>query len=254
MLEHAALAFAGVAIGLVSALLGVGGGGFIVPLLVLGGYVGETKVAVGTSIAAVAFTSLSSSAGYLRDGAVDVRLGLLLMPSTVAGAYVGATASDVLPDDVLSVLFGIFLIYPGFKMAVDRETASRMEFDGLARGAQVALASGFGVVVGFSSGLFGIGGGSLMVPVLVLVLGLTMTRAVATSLFAMFPGAVVASARQWQQGNLVPDLALPLIAGVTVGAYLGPSTARHVPEATVRRAFGVLLVLLAARMVARGAL
>ncbi len=252
MLEIAALFAAAVAIGVVSALLGVGGGGFIVPLLVFGGYVCEMRLAVGTSIAAVAFTSLVAGAGYLRDGQVDLRLGFTLMPMTVVGAYLGAVASDVLPDETLSILFGVFLLYPGYRMAVDRGTGGFDSFLDLPPRLQQTLVFAFGGVVGFSSGLFGIGGGSLMVPALTLVLGLTITRAVATSLFAMFPGAVSASLKQWQQANLVPEYAAPLIVGVAVGAYAGPTLARYVPKEAVRRVFGVLLLLVALRMMARG--
>ncbi len=252
MLEIAALFAVAVAIGVVSALLGVGGGGFIVPLLVLGGFVDEMRVAVGTSIAAVAFTSLSASKGYLRDGHVDLPVAFTLMPSIVAGAYMGAIASDVLPDETLSILFGVFLLYPGYRMTFDRGTGGFDGFAELSPRIQQLLVFLFGGIVGFSSGLFGIGGGSLMVPALTLVMGLTITRAVATSLFAMFPGAVAASLQQWRQANLVPEYALPLMAGVAVGAYLGPTLAKHVPKKAVRQAFGVLLFLVALRMMARG--
>lgn len=254
MWELGFLFVAAVAIGVVSALLGVGGGGFVVPLLVLGGFVGEMRLAVGTSIAAVAFTSLAGSAGYLRDGHVDLRVGATLMPMTVVGAYLGAVASDALPDEVLSIAFGVFLVYPGYKMAVDRESRgvdAVVEMDTRLRQVSTFL---FGGVVGFSSGLFGIGGGSIMVPALALVLGMTITRAVATSLFAMFPGAVAASVEQWRQGNLVPEYALPLMAGIAAGAYLGPKAAERVPKSSVRRAFGALLLVLAVRMMARGLL
>lgn len=254
MWEVALLFAAAVAIGVVSALLGVGGGGFMVPLLVLGGFVAETRVAVGTSIAAVAFTSLAASAGYLRDGEVDVRVGVTLMPMTVVGAYYGAVASDVLPDAVLSILFGVFLVYPGYKMMRGRETGGVDSVNDVNPRLRQTAVFLFGGVVGFSSGLFGIGGGSIMVPALTLVLGMTITRAVATSLFAMFPGAVAAALKQSSQGNLVPEYALPLMAGVALGAYLGPAAARRVPKAAVRKAFGVLLLLLAVRMMARGLL
>lgn len=241
---------AAVVIGVLASLLGIGGGAFMVPLLLLGGFVGQTKYAVGTSIAAVAFTSLASSAGYLRARLVNVRLGLLLMPMTVVGGYFGAVASDVLPEDVLAAAFGVFLVYPGVKMVVDREPpVGRAEaMDSVFVYLGVFLFGGF---VGFASGLFGIGGGSLMVPALTLVLGLGITRAVATSLFAMFPSAVTAAGKQYLQGNLFPELAVPLILGITVGASLGPYAARHVPKKAVRRGFGLLLLLVAARMVLR---
>ncbi|MDY6774476.1 MAG: sulfite exporter TauE/SafE family protein [Halobacteria archaeon] len=247
--ETVSLFVAAFFIGVFSSLLGIGGGGLMVPLLVLGGFVSETKFAVGTSISAVAFTSLSSSVGYLRNGAVDLRLGLLIAPMTVVGGYAGAVASDVLPESVLATSFGVFMFYPGIKMALDSDVSATVDVEGRYGSILVFV---FGGVVGFSSGLFGIGGGSLMVPVLTMLLGLTITRAVATSLFAMFPSAVVASYKQYGQGNLIPELALPLIAGITVGAGVGPHVSAYVPDESLKRGFGVLLLFIGVRMVTRG--
>ncbi|MDY6780711.1 MAG: sulfite exporter TauE/SafE family protein [Halobacteria archaeon] len=249
--EHVVLFVAAVLVGLLSSLLGIGGGSFMVPLLLLGGFVTKTKYAVGTSIAAVAFTSLSSSVGYVRDGKTDLRLALLLAPMTVVGGYYGAVASDVLPERVLTAAFGVFLVYPGVKMALDTGFGGGNPVDDLPDPVVYTGVFAFGGVVGFASGLFGIGGGSLMVPALALVLGLSITEAVATSLLAMFPSAVVASYKQFVQGNLFPELALPLVLGITVGAGVGPYVSRGIPERTVRRAFGVLLLVVSLRMVAR---
>lgn len=251
LLAAAVLFLAAILIGLLSALLGIGGGSFMVPLLVLGGFVAETKLAVGTSIAAVAFTSLASSAGYLREGQVEIRLGLTLAPLTVVGGFLGAVASDVLPEAVLATAFGVFLVYPGARMVLDRELPERRVEDLDAHVLYPAVFL-FGAVVGFASGLFGIGGGSLMVPALALGLGLSMTAAVATSLFAMFPSAVVASGQQWRQGNLLPEFAVPLILGITIGAAAGPRVAHRIDDDHLKRGFGLLLLALAARMVWRG--
>ncbi len=248
------LFIAAVFIGVASSLLGIGGGSFMVPLLLLGGFVMYTRQAVGTSIAAVAFTSLVASYGYLRAGKVDLKIGLLIAPMTVIGGYFGAVASDVLPDDVLSLAFGLFVIYPGIKMLLDKDVSrDRIGIDEGSKSLLIAVFL-FGGFVGFVSGLFGIGGGSVMVPVLTMILGFGITQAVATSLFAMFPSAVVASAKQWQQGNLIPEYAVPLILGISIGAYIGPKLSESVPKQAVRRGFGVLLLLLAARMITRGIL
>ncbi|MDY7082650.1 MAG: sulfite exporter TauE/SafE family protein, partial [Halobacteria archaeon] len=147
---------------------------------------------------------------------------------------------------------GAFLIYPGVKMVLDTDVGGMStvkEADNRLVSAGVFV---FGALVGFSSGLFGIGGGSLMVPVLTLVMGLTITRAVATSLFAMFPSAVVASYKQFDQGNLFPELAFPLILGIVIGASFGPYISGNIPKKTLRKGFGILLLIIAARMLMRG--
>ena len=108
----------------------------------------------------------------------------------------------------------------------------------------VALALGF--LAGVLSGLFGVGGGVLFVPTLVLVLGLTQVHAEATSLLAIIPTAIVGAWRQRRHGNVEWRPAILIGIGSIGGAEGGVVIARALPEDVLRRLFGVLMLVVAA--------
>ena len=89
------LFFTAIGIGGFASLLGLGGGVFMVPLLLLGGFVATQPEAAGTSVTAVVFTGLSASIAYYRRRAIDFRVGLLFMPSAVAGVFLGSCVVQV---------------------------------------------------------------------------------------------------------------------------------------------------------------
>ena len=110
MLTLLLLAAGGLAAGAFGAMLGLGGGVLIVPLLTLG-FGQPITVAAGSSLVAVIATSASAAAHYVRTGQADVRLGLVLETSTVLGALAGGLLAGILPDRVLALLFAILLAY-----------------------------------------------------------------------------------------------------------------------------------------------
>jgi len=110
------------------------------------------------------------------------------------------------------------------------------------------LAAFLGLVAGVLAGLFGVGGGILFVPTLVLVLGLTQVHAEATSLLAILPTVIVGAWRQRRYGNV--DLRAGLLVGIAsiVGVEGGVQIAKALPEDTLRRLFAVLMFLVAASL------
>ncbi len=247
----AGLGFAGLGIGALASLLGVGGGIFMVPLLLLGGFVSTTQVAVGTSILGVVFTSLSGSIAYARRRLIDYRLGLLIMPVTVVSAWFAARLTTVIASRWLSVAFGVFLLYPIATMLRGKSGQDvRFSLRGRLRGPRAyALAAAAGLLAGAGNGLFGIGGGTVLVPFFAVFLGLDILTAVATSLFIMLPSSVVASYQHWVQGNLRTDLALPLILGLAIGAQIGPYLGSRIPKNRLRQLFGLVLLYAAVNVV-----
>ncbi len=115
----------------------------------------------------------------------------------------------------------------------------------------VVLAVALGLAAGVLSGLFGVGGGILFVPTLVLVVGLTQLHAEATSLLAILPTAMVGTWRQRRYGNV--DLRVAAWIGVAsiVGVQLGVLIAESLPEHVLRRLFGLLLLVTAVQLVWR---
>jgi len=112
----------------------------------------------------------------------------------------------------------------------------------------LALIALLGVVAGVFAGLFGVGGGILFVPALVLGLGLTQLHAEASSLLAILPTALIGSWRQWRYGNIDPRAAALVGAASVAGVQLGVLVAVRVPEATLQRLFGGLLLVVAAQL------
>ena len=112
----------------------------------------------------------------------------------------------------------------------------------------IALVVVIGMVGGLFAGLFGVGGGILFVPTLALVLGLTQLHAEASSLLAILPTAVVGTWRQRRYGNVDFGAALVIGLGSIGGVQLGVLVAESLPESTLRRLFGVLLLVTAAQL------
>lgn len=255
-MEFLTLALFAVGIGFVASMIGVGGGIFMVPLLALF-YVPTTQIAVGTSLAAIVFNSLSSTIGYGRQGAVDFRLGGLLIPTALAGAWLGAYLTEYISSEGLAIAFGLLLVYVAVLMLWGRspkELAAKFQTqtsDGrnVYRPLPVMVV---GFVAGLASGFFGIGGGIVMVPAITLLLGAEVLTAVATSLFVMGPSALVGSAQHLLQENLQWELALPLAVGIVAGAGLGSHVATRVPQLLLRRLFGLVLLYAAANMIWNG--
>lgn len=265
--DYGVLAVAAVGVGWIASMIGVGGGIFMVPLLTFF-YVPTTQVAVGTSLAAIVFNSLSSTFGYAKRRAVDFRLGAVLLPTALAGAWLGAFFTRYISSGGLAVAFGGLLLYVASIMLAGREpksvadwlrrrpspSESASESQAGTPGERFSLpAAGIvGLLAGTASGFFGIGGGVVMVPAMNLLLGVDILTSVATSLFVMGPSALVGSLQHYLQGNVRWDYALPLALGILVGAQLGTYTALRVPRGFLRRLFGVVLLYSAGNMILRG--
>ena len=265
-MEYLVLAVAAVGVGFVASMIGVGGGIFMVPLLAFF-YVPTTQIAVGTSLAAIVFNSLSSTLGYAKRRVVDFRLGAVLLPTALVGAWLGAFLTRYISSGGLAVAFGVLLLYVAGVMLTGKEPKSVAEWlrrrpspsSKAQAGAEnpgerfSPLAAGIvGIIAGTASGFFGIGGGVVMVPAMNLLLGVDILRSVATSLFVMGPSALVGSLQHYAQGNVRLDYALPLALGIIVGAQLGTYTATRVPRVFLRRLFGAVLLYSAVNMILKG--
>lgn len=202
--------------GVFSGALGVGGGIVMVPLLLMLLHFDQRRAA-GTSLAAIVLSSISGAATYTVAGHTDVIAGLLLGAGGVAGTLVGTRLLKVLPIAVLRWGFIALLVLIAVRMfLVVPDRGSEVEFG-------VAVVIGLvvsGVVMGILAGMFGIGGGVLIVPLLVAVFGASDLIAKGTSLLAMIPTSIAGSI-----ANVRNDLVRPLdglvIGGTALLASLG---------------------------------
>ena len=244
----------GIAIGFISSILGLGGGVFMTPLLLLAGFVATQPDAAGTSVAAVLFTGASASIAYFRRKLIDCRMGLSFMPAAIAGVFLGKYIIDSVNPSWLTIAFGLFLLYPVGMMLLGKPPKdAKARLRGWSSGLRYyLLIAGIGLLAGVATKVFGIGGGTVFVPSLVVLLGIDIVTAVATSLFVMVPIALISAITSWTAGTLHWALALPLILGIIIGAQIGPRVSKRIPKKRLRQIFSVVLLYAAVNMIYKG--
>lgn len=263
----------GIVVGLALGLTGGGGSILAVPLLIYGLGMGA-KAAVSMSLAAVALTALVGAIGAWRAGLVEIRVALIFAATGVLTAPVGVFVGDHVSDVVILVGFSLLMLIVGARMFMrarsqpdetgvvraglrgggaedDNGPVCRYSHDGVLRlnaPCSAALLA-VGLVVGFLSGLFGVGGGFLIVPALLLVTQMSIHRAVATSLLVITlvgisgVGAVIVTGRE------LPWIttALFVIGGVG-GMFLGRRLAARLAGPVLQQGFAAGIVLMGAAM------
>jgi uncharacterized membrane protein YfcA len=239
----------GLCAGTLGALLGIGGGIVLVPILHLAlGLPMATAVAV--SLACVIATSTGAAATFARDGLCDVRLGLTLELATVTGAIAAAFVAPYLPGALVRVLFGLAIL-PAARALLFRRGAKVAETTAV-EPRHYGLGMGASFLAGSLSGVLGIGGGFIKVPVMNLAMGVPIRVATATSNFMIGITAAASAFVYLARGELRLDAAAPAVLGVLVGAAAGARLLPHVPAGALRKVFGGLLLLLAAHMIVSG--
>lgn len=234
----------GLTSGLLSGLFGVGGGVLIVPALVLLAGFGQ-KLAHGTSLAAVIPISVTGAIGYAVDGSVNWVVAALLAAGAMVGALLGTWLLHVLPVRWLRYGFAALLLFTAVRLGF--ETPERLAEAELGV-AGMALMLLLGLVVGTLSGLFGVGGGIIMVPAMILLFGFSDVVAKGTSLLVVIPTGIVATVQNLKRGNADLRAAAWLgLAGV-VSAYGGVRLALLLPPRVSVLLFAALLAFTAYRM------
>jgi uncharacterized protein len=242
-LEFLFLGVIGVVGGILSGLVGVGGGIVFVPgLLYVGGW--RIQDAVAASLVIIIFSSLAGTIRNARSSdPVKWRVAGLLSLAVAPSSLIGVLISRVSPEIVVKVAFATLLIVLAYPTA-----RGRGNYESDRKDIPLALVILAGIFIGTVSGLVGVGGGVVMVPLMVLGMGLTTKRAVSTSLaVVMFTGLVAAAGYVVTGFRDVQDLLSlpPLIIGSVIGAPLGVRVRDWLPESVVRIGFGVFMVIVA---------
>ncbi|HEX5369855.1 MAG TPA: sulfite exporter TauE/SafE family protein [Dehalococcoidia bacterium] len=264
---------AAIGAGLLGALVGIGGGILIVPLLTIGfGF--DIRVAIGASIVSVIATSSGAAAAYVRDHLTNIRIGMLLELATTIGAVSGAVVAGLLDPKVLFLLFGVILIVSIVPMLrkLGHDEAAHVESDRVAtffslastypdaRGEQVAygvkgVPVGFVMmyVAGLVSGLLGIGSGTLKVLAMDTSMGLPIKVSSATSNFMIGVTAAASAGIYFWRGDVAPVVAGPVALGVLLGATIGARFLVSAASDTIRLLFIAVLASVSVEMLLRGA-
>lgn len=249
---------AAVALGLLigAALGALGGGGSILAVPVLVYIAGqEPKAATATSLVAVAAAALVGAFGHARAGRVRWGPAAAFVATGVGGAWLGSHVNGNIDEDLLLLGFSVLILVAAQRMLtacpsctrVGEELAVRRNPDGSPKridAAGVARVVAAGLAVGFLTGLFGVGGGFIIVPALTLALGMSMPIAIGTSLAIIVGNALVTlgfrgvDAVDWH-------IAIPFTITMLIGSALGSSYGHKLPPEKSLRWFATLLIFVA---------
>jgi uncharacterized protein len=247
---------AGGAIGLVLGLVGGGGSILAVPLLVYAVGVASPHAAIGTAAVAVALNAASSLAGHARAGNVKWPCALVFAAAGVVGAALGAEAGKAMDGARLLALFGGLMVLVGALMLRKRTSPDNPDVRLERSTASVLLPRlvPIGFAVGLLAGFFGIGGGFLIVPGLILATGMPLRIAVGTSLVVVTALGLTTAASYALSGYVDWGLVAILVAGGAAGAVLGVKLGKRLAghKRAMELGFAVLVMAMGGYVIARG--
>jgi uncharacterized membrane protein YfcA len=253
----------GLIAGVLAGLLGIGGGLVIVPMLTFA-FVAQgiphehiLHMALGTSLASIIFTAMSSVRAHHRHGAVIWPVVKKITPGILIGTFFGSWIASLLSTNFLKIFFAVFLLYVATQMMLSIKPKASRELPGNAG------MFGAGGIIGIFSSLVGIGGGTLSVPFLAFH-NASMHQAIATSAAIGLPIAIAGTAGYIFNGIGVSGLPagsigyihltglLGIAAGSICTAPLGASLAHKLPVAKLKKIFAALLYIVGFRMLLGG--
>ncbi|MFW6065820.1 MAG: sulfite exporter TauE/SafE family protein [Planctomycetota bacterium] len=262
----AALAGFGLIIGILTGMFGVGGGFMVVPMLKLLFGI-DYQLAVGSSLCFTIGASASGAARHMRLKNFEPRSMSILAVSSIFGALLGGTLNDTLKNHVDAEIYtqsmhGLFVVmllataYVTFSGA-GKETHRRSLLQTIVLGPRINLPKAklagvslpglvtVGVFIGMMTGMMGIGGGVLYVPLLILVVGLGPHQAVGTSLGVVVFGSIAGTVKYAMIDQVSLIVAIALLVGSTVGIQIGAHICRKMAGTRLRQSFAGMVFLLA---------
>ncbi|UCZ52561.1 sulfite exporter TauE/SafE family protein [Bacillus shivajii] len=270
-MEWVLLLLLGLIAAILGSIMGLGGGIIIVPaLMILSSYTAilegiTPQVAVGTSLLVMIFTGLSSTLAYMKQKKVDYQSGVIFFIGSGPGALFGVWLNKDMNTDAFLIFFGGFIIIVSFILMVRKYVKPlKRKAKGIERsyindlgetieyGFQPVVGILIAFVVGMCSGLFGIGGGSLMVPAMILLFGFPAHLAVATSMFLVFLSAIISSISHISLGNVDWLYALALIPGAWLGGQIGAAINKRMTSDAVVHLLRIFLVIIGIRLIYQG--
>lgn len=242
-MEVAGFLALGILVGLLGALLGIGGGMVIVPLLVFAWHY-EPQLAIGTSVLVVLLNAVSGTWGYIRQKKVCVDAALKFAVATVPGAFLGSYAAEYLQGRLFYLVFGAFFVLAAINMyrKANKEAAGKTagEVPDVYNWKLGVLCS---VGVGFLASILGIGGGIVHVPFMVYVLNFPVHVAIATSTCILAVSSLAGLVSHAMLGHIVWSSGLAIGAGAFVGAQCGVALAQRLQSGILMKLASVLVLI-----------
>ena len=257
--------------GFLGAILGLGGGIIVVPVLTLFYHV-HIRYAIAASLISVVATSSGAAASYLKDSLTNLRLAVFLEVGTVSGAIVGFLISTYIEAKYLFLLFGVFLFFSAVMMLRKREGRSSQKNHSWSEkmklhstfpdnGQWVAypvekvplgLFAMFGA--GILSALLGIGSGIFKVLAMDGAMKLPIKVSSATSNFMIGVTASASAGAYLMRGDIHPEIAAPVAVGIIIGSFIGAKAMLRMPAQLIRKIFVVVLSIVSVEMILKGLL
>ena len=243
MFEYLGLVLLGFVAGIIGSMIGLGGGFVVVPILTFFGF--SPQLAASNSLFAAFSNAVASTASYAKQRRIEysigLKLGLLSIPGTILGVYI----SDEITPSVFKILFGIVILASSLYIFARR----KMEPKTYNLSKQVLVLSiGASFFAGIISSLFGIGGGVVFVPLMVIAIGLSMKMAAPTSQFILLFAAGSGMIMHAILGHHDFYQALFLSIGAFVGGLVGSRLSLQVEEKKLRIIVVIVLVITAIKL------
>ena len=234
----------GLAAGAFGGILGIGGGLIMIPLMVEILKLTQHK-AHGTSLLALVFTGIGGAITYALNGAIDIKAAALLALTAVFTTPLGARYCNVLTEKKLKKYFGVFLIVCAVLLFLKPYLTGFIGTVPCYEKIIILLTTG--AFTGFLSGMMGVGGGTIMVPIMVILVDFSQHVAQGTSLLVMVPTGAVGAFTHWKMGNVEKGILWGLIPGIIIGTYLGGNIANIIPNDTLRLVFALVIIFIGLR-------
>lgn len=245
-----AAALIGFAAGVLSGTFGVGGGVLVLPALrLLLGY--PELVAVGTTLPVIIPTAIAGAAIHMRSGGSLPRVGLTVGVWGIPFSVLGALSGPVIGGRAILLIAAVVIVLAAAAVVRPRrsvDAGTRKDRRSGSAGGSLSRFILIGAVTGFYSGLLGLGGGFILVPLLQRFTDIGIKAAIGTSLIAVAVLAVPGAVTHWMLGHVDIPLALALSIGVVPGAVIGARMATAANERGLRLAFALLLALVGATL------
>lgn len=257
--------------GLLGSLTGLGGGFIIIPLFTLVLHI-DIHYAIGASLISVIATSSGAAAAYVKEGITNMRLGMFLEIATTAGAMAGAVLAIYTPTNLIAILFGSLLIFSAVMSLKKKKQhiaepksylAQKLKLNGSYPTANgpveygvANVGGGFGMMAfaGVISGLLGVGSGALKVIAMDGVMRIPFKVSTTTSNFMIGVTAAASAVVYLQRGYISPDLSMPVVIGVLLGALTGSKIlVNSQSSGWIRVTFAVIITIVAVQMIYHGA-
>jgi len=243
-----ALLLVGLLIATLSSMIGLAGGSFMVPTLVLA-FGLATQKAVGVSLFAIMFMTISATVAYAAQRKINYKVGLLLDTLDVPGAVLGAFITTLVAATWLAGMFGALLLFIAFYLVWKKKSEGHSSGKSLSLSRRVLVYCMFGSFAsGVVSAMFGIGGGVIDETVMILLLGMSIHLSAGTAMFGMAITTVAAVIPHWLLGNILLGYAIPLAIGCVIGGQIGPYISKRTPASTLRKILAAVFIVIGARM------